>query len=332
MRAMLRRSGLAFLAACILAAVSCSSAPPRSDTVTDVKQQAADAAVSGETYFRQGRYDLALQFFSQALSGYTSVDNADGVVCCTISIGQVYLATDRVDEAADMFTRARERARGLSPALFVDSSVSLGELYLRKGDPKGALEIFQEALATPGVAASPAGAAGGAGAASRTSPGGGLTPEQTGVLNHNIGAAYKASGDLARALEALNRSLRIDLDNKLIYEAAADYYMIASVYSKMEDFPAAVRNAQAALDLDKKIENSPGIAQDLHALGLIARKRGDAASAYDYFQRSYLVFSTLGMKSETKKLLSELAETADGLGMSADAERYRQMLAQTGAQ
>jgi tetratricopeptide (TPR) repeat protein len=323
---MLRGSGPAFLAVCLLAVVSCSSAPPRSDTVTDVKQQAAAAAVSGEAYFRQGRYELALQFFSEALSGYTSVDNMEGVIRCTISVGQIYLATDRIDEAAGMFTRARERARGLSTALFIDSSVSLGELYLRKGDHAQALEIFQEALVTPGSAA------GAAGTSAKASPGGGLTPEQTGVLYHNIGAAYKAGGDLAKALEALNTSLRIDLDHKLTWEAAADYYMIASVYSKMEDYPAATRNAQAALDLDKKIENSPGIGQDLHAMGLIAGKQGDKAASYDYFQRSYLVFSTLGMKNDMKKLLSELAETAEGLGMSAEAERYRQMLAQTSAQ
>jgi len=88
-----------FLLSCALVITSCSSAPPRSDTVTDVKKEASEAAVAGESYFRQGRYDLALQFFSQALDGYTSVDDVNGALKCSVSIGQVYLATDRVYEA-----------------------------------------------------------------------------------------------------------------------------------------------------------------------------------------------------------------------------------------
>jgi tetratricopeptide (TPR) repeat protein len=296
--------------------------------VTDVKKEASEAAIAGENYFRQGRYDLALQFFSQALNDYTSVDDVNGALKCSVSIGQVYLATDRVDEAAGMFTRARERARALSTPLFIDSSISLGELYLRRDEHQKALEIFQDTLAASGAGAAvptdqpPRGSA---------LPSGALSPEQRGVLYHDIGVAYKAGGEYAKALEALNRSLQLNLGAKLSWQAAADYYMIASVYSKQEDYPAAARNAQAALDLDKKIENSPGIAQDLRALGLIARKRGDGATAYDYFQRSYLVFSTLGMKEETRKTLGDLADTADGLGLTADAQRYRAMLAQTGS-
>ncbi len=316
----------ALAAAAALAFFSCSSAPPRSDTVTDVKQQASDDEVSGETYFRQGRYDLALQFFSNALSSNTSVDNATGIVRCSISIGQVYLATGRTDEAFDMFIKAREKARGLSVPLFIDASISLGELYLRKDEPQKALSVFQDALSAGGSAAPGSGTAGASQAAGK----GPLTTERTGVLYHNIGAAYKGTGDLARALDWLGKALQNDLANKHFLEAAADYYMIASVYSKQGDYAAAERNAQAALDTDKKIENSPGIAQDLRALGLIARKKGDTAGAYDFFQRSYLVFSTLGMKAEMKKSLGELAEVADSLGRTDEARKYRAMLAQTG--
>lgn len=320
--------------AAALVLVSCSSAPPRSDTVTDVKNQASDDERSGESYFRQGRYDLALQFFSNALSSNTSVDNVAGIIRCSISIGQVYLATGRTEEAFDMFSRARERARGSSVPLFIDASISLGELYLRKDDPQNALTVFQEALAAGGSApaAGTGSSASTTAAASQSSAKGPLTSERTGVLYHNIGSAYKGSGDLPAALEWLGKALQIDLANKHFLQVAADYYMIASVYSKQGDYPAAARNAQAALDTDKKIESSPGIAQDLRALGLIARKNGDTAGAYDYFQRSYLVFSTLGMKAEMKRTLGELAETADSLGRTEEAQKYRALLAQTGAQ
>ncbi len=295
----------------VTAALSCSSAPPKSDTVTDVKNQAIDATVSGQQYYSQGRYDLALQFFTQALNDNASVDNVDGVIKARISIGQVYLATGQVDAAEDMLIRAREQARARSLSLFIDSSISLGELYLEKEDPQKALPVFQEVVDTP-----------------QAQP----TPAQTGVLYHDIGSAWKGMGDMAKALDWLSRSLQSNLSHKLLEEAAADYYMIASVHSKQGDFPDALSNAQKALELDKKVESSPGIAKDLFALGLISSRKGDAAAAYDYFQRSYGVFATLGQKTGMKKSLTELISIAEGLGRTEEAQGYRQALQRAGAQ
>jgi len=299
----------ALLSALVLG--SCSSAPPKSDTTTDVKQQAAQAAISGENYFQQGRYDLALQFFTQALDANASVDNVDGVIRSRISIAQVYLAQGNVDAAQDMLTRAREQARGVRPPLFVDSSISLGELSLRKDDPQSALKVLQEALDTGAT---------------------GMTPLQAGVLYHDMGAAWKSAGDMRQALDWLSRALQSNLAHKLFEQAAADHYMIASVHSKNGDFPAALQSAQQALGLDKQVENPVGIASDLYALGLIESKSGNTAAAYDYFQRAYGVYSSLGARGGIQKSLTALISIAEGLGRSEEAQSYRRALDRTGAQ
>jgi len=298
---------LAFLACAASAlAVSCSSAPPKSDTVTTVKNQAAEAVTFGNAYYRQGRYDLALQFFTQALDYYTSVDNAEGVIQSYNAIGQVYLAMDQFDKAEDIFSQARADSRGAGESLFFATSINLGELYLKKGEPQKALAIFQEALGVPA---------------------GKLTVEQTGVLYHNLGTAYKNIDDPVKALEYFGKSLEINIAHKLFEETAADYYMIASVHSRQGDFSAAAKNAELALSYDKRIENSQGIAMDLYALGLIANRRKDSEAAYGYFQRSYLVYTTLGMKADMKKALAELIAAADTLGRTAEVESYRKALA-----
>jgi len=296
----------------VLALASCSSAPPKSDTVTDVKSQANDAQVSGQHYFSLGRYDLALQFFQQSLDQNASVDNVDGVIRSRIAIGQVYLATGQLQAAEDTLSGARTeaKARGNMP-LSIDSSISLGELYLRKDDPQEALGILQEVLSMPHLK---------------------MTPEQTGVLYHDVGVAWKGTGDMAKALEWLSRSLQNNLTGKLLESAAADYYMIASVHSKQGDFASASANAEQALALDKKIENSPGIAMDLYAMGLIATRRGDSEAAYDYCQRAYETFSTLGDKSGMKKTLTQLIAIAQSLGRTEDAQGYQQALAKVGGQ
>jgi tetratricopeptide (TPR) repeat protein len=289
---------------------SCSTAPPKTDAVTAVKKQAADASTVGDGYFRQGRYDLAIQFFDQALSYSTSIDDVQGIIQASNAIGNVYLATGSLDDAQRIFTQARDQARTADPKLLFLSTNNLGELLLHKGQAQQALACFEEALALPESA---------------------HTTAQSGILLHNIGTAHRNLDDAAGALGYYARSLKIALDNKLHAQAASDYYMIASVYSKRGDYEQAIKNVQLALASDKLVENSPGIAQDLLALGLIEKKRQGFQAAYQYFQRSYLVSFTLDMKPEMRKALSEMADCADALGNTTDAQSARSTLSDLGS-
>jgi len=300
-----------FPAAALILLVSCSSAPKRSDTVITVKTEADQAAASGENYFRQGRYELALQFFTQALSAYTSVDDGEGIVRSYNAVGKSYTALGELDQAEGLFLRARERARGESSSLRFDTAVNLGELYLAKGDAAAAQKAFLEA----GAMVFP-----------------GRSPVQAAQLAHDQGTAEKNLGDSAKALEYFGLSLKTNLAGKYLAEAASDYYMIASVYSRDGKYDEALKSASLALSYDKQVESSPGIAKDLYALGLITAKKGDQASAYDYFQRSYLVSTSIGFRDDMRRALEGLAGAADALGRTADAEGYRRTLAELQSQ
>ena len=307
---------LLLIAACLLA-VSCSSAPKKAETVTEARNRAAEATDVGNAYYRQGRYDLALRFFSQALDDNTSVDNVEGIIQSSNSIGKVYMAIGSLDAAEEIFSSALTRSAGGSVELFFVSSNNLGELYLQKGEPAKALATFEQVLSP--ASGAPSGASSGARA-------GGLSDLQRAVLYHNLGAAHKNLGDFAKAREDLEKSLAINIAHKLAEETAADYYMLASVDSKQGNLESAMKNAELALAIDKKIENSVGIAMDLSALGIISLKRKDMAAAYDYFQRSYLVSTTLSMRSDMRKALIELIAVADALGRTAEAENDRRAL------
>ena len=297
----------AALAALVMLLGACSTAPKKADESTDVKNRAAEAAQFGNSYYRQGRYDLALQFFTQALNENLSVDNEPGVVQSYNSIGRVYLAVGMVDEAETAFLKAQAIAVRLGgESLFVTSN-NLGELYLRRGDAAGALETFERVL-------------GGSLA--------GMPPAQVGLLYHNLGSAYKATGDLDRAMEWLKKALAVNLDEKLYEEAAADYYMIASVYSKQGDYASAARNAGLALEYDKRIENALGVVKDLLALGLVAEKAGDHAAAYDYFLRSHLAATALSSRSDIRAALEGLIASGEALGKASEVAEHRKALAE----
>ena len=299
---------LAALAGGVL--LSCSSAPKQSDTVMTVKLQADQMASSGQAYYRQGRYELALQFFSQALTQYTSVDDGEGIARSYNEVGKCYISLGQAHDAEGVFLKARERAReDGAAALLFDSSLNLGELYLVQGDAEKARTVLRE----------------------QNQPGAVHTPSQTAQLAHDLGTAEKSLGNSAAALDWFGQSLKINLANKYLAEAASDYYMIASVYSKDGRYDEALKNATLALAYDKQVESSPGIAKDLYALGLISAKKGDAAAAFDWFQRAYNVCTTLGFKDDMKKALAGLIDSADSLGRTADADAYRKALADMGS-
>jgi tetratricopeptide (TPR) repeat protein len=299
---------LAALAAALILG-ACSTAPKQADAATDVKNRAVEAAKSGNDYYRQGRYDLALQFFTQALNENLSVDNEPGVVQSYNSIGRVYLAVGMVDEAETSFQKARSIALRLGGESLFVTSINLGELYLRRGDAAGALGTFERVL-------------GGSLA--------GMPPDQVGLLYHNLGSAYKATGDLDRAMEWLKKALAVNLGEKLYEEAASDYYMIASVYSRQGDYAAAAKNAGLALEYDKRIENALGVVKDLLALGRIAEKTADHASAWDYFRRAHLAATALGRRDDICAALEGLISSGEALGKTAEVAEHRKALAALG--
>jgi tetratricopeptide (TPR) repeat protein len=273
--------------------------------VTVTRNKAAEAAQIGNSWFRQGRYDLALRYFTEALQYNASIDNRDGVIRSTNSIGRVDMTLGDMDEAERLFARAAAQAAGASQELVVLSRTNAGELLLARGRSEEALAVFEELLALP---------AGGAGA---------MTDEQRAILLHDRGTARRNLGDYEAARQDLSRSLAMNIAAKRSEAAAADYYMLASVDARQEDLEAAASNLQLALGLDKKVENSPGIAKDLYALGVIARRRDDPAAALDYFERAYAVSTTLSIRADMRKALAGLIESADALGRTVEAAEYR---------
>ncbi len=294
----------------IMALVSCSSAPPKSDVVTATKERAAAATEAGNKYFSQGQYDLALIFFRQALQENTSIDNDPGMVQSSNSIARVYMATGKNQQAEEILEGVLPRAKKEgNESLYYVTCDNLGQLSLLKGNPEKAIELYTQALAMPQ---------------------GKLTKAQIGVLSHGLGTAYKNTGDHARAMELFNKSLAVNVAEKLHEEAASDYYMIASVHSKQGDYAKAEENLSLALAQDKMIENSPGIAKDLYALGLVAGKRADAETAYGCFMRAFLVYSTIGYKPDTRKALEKLIQAAEETGRTKEAAEYKKALTDLG--
>ena len=127
MQAFLPRRIIAATSAVVLLSLflllACSSAPKPQEEVVEARNKAAEYAEFGNSHFRQGLYDRAIDFFELSLAYNGPVDNQPGMVSSYNSLGRVYLAKDA-------FTRP-EHFRAMEPRLEAWTAVR------RRWDPAG---------------------------------------------------------------------------------------------------------------------------------------------------------------------------------------------------
>jgi len=311
-RAIFRAGALVAAIMAGAALTSCSSAPKRVAAIVTVKNDAAEFSRLADGFLAAGQYASALQYYGEALESNLSVDNVEGAIASRGSLGRVYLALERFDDAGREFRDALEDARaGGAPAVVALCLSNLGELAYAEGSAAGT--IAEAAVAADALFAEAEGLAAGDEAVAA-------------VVAHNRGVAAMARGDYAVAEAYILKSAAANDKARRWVELGSNRYALASIANSRGDLPAALDWARKALDADKSAENAPGIGADLEALARISRKAGNDAAAFDYYRRSFGVWLSLNRAPESERCLVALAELATRLGKEGYALRYAELL------
>ena len=153
------------------------------------------------------------------------------------------------------------------------------------------------------------------------------------AISGNLGSVYRKLEQPEAALEAFQRAVDLNTEEKAFEELATSYYRIAALYTEQGDYTLALEYVAHALENDKKVENSVGIAKDYFAMGRIWRKAGDEERAYASLERSLLVYHSLvvlfpglSLEGDIRVLLENLVELAESLGEEQAAANYRRIL------
>ncbi|MBN2534732.1 MAG: tetratricopeptide repeat protein [Spirochaetales bacterium] len=268
----MRNFTLLFIFFLIMSLFCCSSVPEQAEEVVAKKNSAAEYAGYGNNYYNQGMYVQALHFFALSLAYNGAVYHEAGMIQSYNSIGKVYIVLGSMEKAEKSFTDALELAMLIKDAGLIAQSINnLGELYLKQDNYDLALEKFTEALSYVKN----------------------LPIDKVAIIYHNMGIVYKRKDDTKTALDYFKRALKINLGKNYHEEIASNYYMISSIYSGNGDYKTALTYVLKALEEDRKVENSLGIAKDFQALGIIVLKTGKEDEAYNYFQNSLYVYTSL---------------------------------------
>ncbi len=284
----------------------CSSVPRPPETIVVRRNRAAQLAEFGNSHFSRGLYTQALQFFELSLQENQAVDHLPGIARSHNSIGRVHLATGELERARVSFETALTVSRRHGLVLpETQSLANLGELALRTGDLRGARAFMTEGL---------------------TLVGGNDRTTEGSILLHNLAELEMREGNLTEAERLATRALQNNMAAKRYEEGAANHYLLSRIAHRDGDNRRALHHAREALSYDKRMENSPGIAQDLVAIAeLLAIAGEDPQVIADYLVRAADVYRALGRADRETAVLMRAEELAAG-----NAETMRRIRARRG--
>ena len=116
------------------------------------------------------------------------------------------------------------------------------------------------------------------------------------------GLALRELRSFREAEDAVKRSL--DIHEKEIYleNASYDWYLIASIRSLSGNTSGALQALESSIALDRRVENTWGLAADWRAMGDVHRKAGNNNEAMEAYQRSMAIFTAMGRDREAAEI------------------------------
>lgn len=300
MRRIVRHGTAAACAAVLLALASCSTAPKPTTEVVDRKNQAAEYSKLGDGFLAKRDYASALRFYEESLRENKAVDNEEGTIASLNSIGRVYLAAGRLDDAEATFREALDYAAALRDTSFrALSMANLGETLYARGRPEEALAVFQEAL-----------------------PLAARDEKTLAVLYHDRAVVYRDQGLWDEGESDLRRAAGINQRLRRLSEYGANLYLLGNIALKRDNPRGALDLVRQALAADKKAENTAGIAADLEALGALSRRLALPEDAFRYYRRAFDVFVTMDSAADALRCAQALIALSSDLSRPEDARRY----------
>jgi len=305
------KQSIIILSLFIFLLAGCSSAPKKPAGVFDIRNQAAGFAAFGNDYYAKGDFSQAARFFSDALTAYTSVFDPAGMAMSRISLAKVMIATGEFEAAANLLTTAAQNKEGVKPEdaqypnLSAEFALTQGLLLLAQGKNDEALASFEEVLSIPGK-----------------KPSNALLAR----VYHNIASVYKLQENWTQAREYAEKALVLNEKEKEYSAQASNHYLLASLSLKQGDSAGSIEHLEKALVLDRMMEDSLSIVQDLRAIGSVQFSAGNRKEAYRAWRNAYdILISLPGESIYVSRLISIvklLAPLAGEFGDPGDTELF----------
>jgi len=134
------------------------------------------------------------------------------------------------------------------------------------------------------------------------------TGDKMGIANslNNIGAVYDSQGDISRALDCYEKSLKLFEEVKFEEGVAYTLNNLATIYDVQGDIQKALEYHQRSLKLNEKLGDKRGIALTLNNIGLIYYNQGQIPTALTNYYESLKKQEEIDDKWGTALVLSNI--------------------------
>lgn len=251
-------------------------------------QMAKIMNIMGVSYYVQGDYANAINYYTRCLVIWEEIGNKDGISSSLNNIGLVYDEQGDYASAIDYYTRSLIIYEEMDNKNGVAISLNnIGLIYYYQNDYVSAIDYHTRSLSireeignNKGVASS---------------------------LN-NIGLIYDDQDDYDSAIYYYTRSLNIKKEIGDKKGIASSLNNIGLVYNKQEDHIRAIDYHTRSLSIREEISNKKGIASSLINIGSTYKEQGKYSKAIPYITRSLTIAQEIGAAIEIRNASKALYE------------------------
>jgi len=241
----------------------------------------------GNTYFRKGNFDLALNNYQKALSVFEAHGELIQAGNIYNNMGLLYQKWGKNLDALTVLNKSLKIYEDAgNEALKTGPLVNIGLIHFQTGNYSKASEYYNQAYSIAEKY---------------------QNLFSLGNITNNLGALYKAWGKYTNALGFYNESLKFRIQRNDLTGEAVNYHNIGEVYADLGEYTEAIKYILKSISLKKEIGSNSTLCISLNKLG-------DIYSAWEKYELAigYYIDALELEKNMNDKL--NLANSLYGLG------------------
>lgn len=236
----------------------------------------------GNIYYSIGRFDIALDYLTQALDNAASISDSSGMALCYNNIGNIYLSINDLKTAIKFFSKA-EKIR-----LMHKNMQSLALVYNNLGEAYLGLDKIDEALRYNKLSLE---------ISTRFN-------DNEGVISSliNISEIYTRQGEYDQAMINYKEALRLSNLKSDRFLHASVLQGIGQLKLKHEDFDDAITYFREALALVEKTGNDLVLQEIYSGISKAWEGKGNYKKAHEYLRKHEDLMDSIYNKENLNRL------------------------------
>jgi class 3 adenylate cyclase len=268
----------------------------------------------GLGYYYQGKYLETLDYWTQSLKIFESLNDQIGVANILNNIGAVYQDQGDDTKGLEYSLRSLEISEKTGDKLRILSALhNVGTIYYSKSE--GSIgenkTINQDKALKYLLMALP-------------------LCEELGdndalaTTSENIGEIYLDKGDDDNALAYFNRSLKVSASTTT---SSFAFNGIGKLYSLKKNFDKALEYHEQAYNIAKKLDNQLNMVRSLQGIANVYISKNDLKQALNYYDQARKIAEKINSKPELKDIYQDMSLAYENAGDYKNAYKYQASLA-----